>query len=619
MFGTHSKKCGLNHAQLFVLQLAAVMLLLPASARAQASWFIDAGRFHVSVHGQTSCLDCHGALLKKAPHPNPADVDKSPADFFNVDQCMSCHEETLAKIDDGTHGGKQIEDPRRYRLCIDCHDPHYQLGKTNLPPAFDPEKPVSAQCAACHANRTELPALSARDTACMACHRSFRSDDSGGAARISAFCFQCHDDRKAGGADASTPCMKLSVHSYDSSTHRNLPCTTCHLDSAQFGHSKQKQAQCLKCHARHDEKTAHDAHLNVSCEACHLTGVTAIKSSKSGEILHEIDRKSPESANLHQMTLKGDESSCRRCHFSGNALGASTMVLPPKSLLCMPCHAATFSIGDATTIVSLAVFLLGMASLCLVWFSGRPSKEEVVREGCAAESGAGGPKLPFLPGALHVLKIVILDVLLQRRLFLQSGVRWFIHGLIFFPFVFRFLWGITALLASLWAPGASLPWAMLDKNAPLGGLLFDISGLMILLGVALAAIRRIAAENRAVSGLPKPDWPALCLIGGIVIAGFVLEGMRIAMTGTPPGSEYSFAGYLVSRLFAGSLRLPDVYGYVWYLHAILTGAFAAYLPFSQLLHIIMAPIAMTLNAVLHARDRMESVPGDRGPAKGIQH
>ena len=46
-----------------------------------------------------------------------------------------------------------------------------------------------------------------------------------------------------------------------------------------------------------------------------------------------------------------------------------------------------------------------------------------------------------------------------------------------------------------------------------------------------------------------------------------------------------------------SKSLPTgIYGYVWYVHAILTGAFVAYLPFSRMLHMIMAPISLAMNA-----------------------
>jgi nitrate reductase gamma subunit len=42
--------------------------------------------------------------------------------------------------------------------------------------------------------------------------------------------------------------------------------------------------------------------------------------------------------------------------------------------------------------------------------------------------------------------------------------------------------------------------------------------------------------------------------------------------------------------------LTDTYGYVWYAHAILVGAFMALIPFTHMSHIITAPIALIINA-----------------------
>jgi nitrate reductase gamma subunit len=263
----------------------------------------------------------------------------------------------------------------------------------------------------------------------------------------------------------------------------------------------------------------------------------------------------------------------------------------------MPCHAATFSAGDVTTIISLFLFLAGMTSLCIVWFSARGPVLKSTPEAESHKTVGSRHGMDFLSKTLFVLKITALDVFLQRRLFKQSARRWFIHSLIFWPFVFRFLWGMTALLTSLWTPESSLPWTMLDKNNPLGAFLFDLSGLMLLSGVILTALRKISMRSEGISGLPKQDWPALFLLGGIIVIGFILEGMRIAMTQSPPGSRYAFLGYALSRLFADNPALPVTYGYIWYLHAIVTGALVAYLPFSNLLHMIMAPVVMAMNAV----------------------
>ena len=107
--------------------------------------------------------------------------------------------------------------------------------------------------------------------------------------------------------------------------------------------------------------------------------------------------------------------------------------------------------------------------------------------------------------------------------------------------------------------------------------------------------------------MPKIDWPAYSLLGGIIVVGFILEGMRIAMTGTQGGVSYAFLGYAVSRIFAG-VSLTSIYGYVWYLHAILSGAFVAYLPFSRMLHMIMAPVSLALRAAgKHPVDSMDTI------------
>jgi nitrate reductase gamma subunit len=139
---------------------------------------------------------------------------------------------------------------------------------------------------------------------------------------------------------------------------------------------------------------------------------------------------------------------------------------------------------------------------------------------------------------------------------------------------------------------------MLDKNNALTGFVFDLTGLMILIGVILALIRGRVQRAGRVSGLPNQDRTALILIGSIVLVGFILEGMRIAMTGRPGSAAYAFAGFSISRLFSRPSVLSNLYGYGWYLHAILTGIFIVYLPFSRLLHVILSPVVLAWNAVI---------------------
>ncbi|MCA1990089.1 MAG: respiratory nitrate reductase subunit gamma, partial [Desulfarculus sp.] len=196
----------------------------------------------------------------------------------------------------------------------------------------------------------------------------------------------------------------------------------------------------------------------------------------------------------------------------------------------------------------------------------------------------------------RALTALVLDGVFQRRLWRISPLRGLIHNLIFFPFLVRFVWGIIALLGTLAGGGQDWAFAMAAKNEPITALVFDLTGLMVVLGVAGAMARRFLARAPRPAGLPRPDWLALGLMAGIVLVGFILEAARIAMTGAPEGSGWAFVGYGLSLAF-GQAAAGAVYAYLWYGHAILTGAFLAYLPFSRMFHILLAPIVLMLNAL----------------------
>jgi nitrate reductase gamma subunit len=575
-----------------VLVLTTIIL---SGLEARASWFIDAAKLHISAHGQLSCQDCHEEVAERDIHPNPSDVNKERRDFFSIDQCLLCHEEILDNLEQGFHGSIRVQEPKRYEQCLQCHSPHYQLKVEGG--RFDPAKPPHEQCGACHEEQSSLPATSTEDEACMGCHGSVDPNDPHGTTRVGSLCLYCHGEMGTQAQKMTGQFIPLiDGKQYQSTPHARFACTVCHPGSPQFNHADQRLGDCEQCHLPHDEKVAHDVHAVVTCEACHLKGVKPVRDPVSKLVLWEKERKPGEPSRIHEMVRADEEALCRRCHFKGNKVGAASVVLPAKSILCMPCHAATFSVADTTTILALIVFLAGLALILSVFLSGSLPGEgdvgpfrkivkllgQVLRTLCSSK-------------ILLVIKAMALDVLLQRRLYRQSGIRWFIHSLIFLPFVFRFLWGLVALTASLWRPEWSAAWAMLDKNHPATAFLFDLTGAMIVAGVISAFIRGGLRQSSQVPGLPRQDRLALGLIAGIVAIGFILEGIRIAMTGWPESAEYAVIGIGISRLFQDPARLTEVYGYVWYVHAILTGAFVAYVPFSGLLHIIMAPVVLAMN------------------------
>jgi nitrate reductase gamma subunit len=377
--------------------------------------------------------------------------------------------------------------------------------------------------------------------------------------------------------------------------HTDISCLACHPSAARYGHADQTPGDCRACHLRHHEGIIGDAHLSVACGACHLNEVLQRKERDTGRIGWERRTGSP--GRLHRMALPAGDNSCRRCHHPANALGAAAMVLPAKSIICMPCHPATLSASDATTLAALLVFAAGLTLSLSFWLSG---------------SIPGAPGAGCLQKLLWLCRQILATVfsikifgiaknlmwagLLQRKLYRLSRGRWLIHGLIVWPILLRFAWGLAALIGSRWAPGRDWPWLLLDKNHWGHGLFFDATGVMIIAGVLLALLRRALEGKGRLPALPRHDHLASGLLGAILLAGFVLSGMRIAMTGFPPGSGFSFAGDLFSRFFYGVPGLEATYGVLWYVHAVLTGAFVAYLPFSRMFHIVLAPALIALNA-----------------------
>jgi nitrate reductase gamma subunit len=561
---------------------------------ADGSWLIDTERFHISVHGHLSCQDCHSDISEKLRHPDPADVYKSLKDFFHPNQCLECHENVSDEIEEGSHAGEPVRAWQRFDDCLGCHSPHYQTSYAENSIQPDLKLPPNEKCSLCHEFQAALPEFSAEDQECLNCHRSIPADDPQAALKTANLCFDCHSSANRYADQIVVPYPVINANAYASTPHAKIACLACHPRAAEFKHTDQTIGSCAQCHWPHAEKVAHDMHAIVTCGACHLSDVTPIKQFKSGAIGWQKKRQPDNISTIHHMVRPEKDASCRGCHASNNSLGAAAMVLPAKSIICMPCHAATFTVGDTTTILTLFLFLIGLIGVGSMWLSGGNSTATASHK--IFESLQAVLKAVFSIRFIAIAKSLLMDGLLQRRLFKVSRERWVLHAIIFYPFVFRFVWGMIGLIASLWWPQWPGTWAMLDKNNPLTAFLFDLSGFMVIIGVIGVLIRR--QQNRSadsVSGLPTADWPAYALLGGIIMVGFILEGMRMTMTQSPQGAPYAFIGDAISRMLAGS-ELTAVYGYVWYLHAILTGAFVVYLPFSRMFHMIMAPVNMAINA-----------------------
>lgn len=517
------------------------------------SWNIDPYRYHISAHGTLGCTECHEDDIK-GTHPDTKKLNLILQDFFLPSDCNSCHDEIEEGLSRGRHGRIKIKSKERFRNCISCHNPHYQL---RLDKEFLKKisftKPLNHQCNICHQKRITLPPPGEREKDCFICH--VKKDEN----PPDLMCTHCHRKEES---------------SLDATHHRDITCSTCHLKANSFPHNQQALTKCTSCHTRHHEGIIHDAHINVSCNACHTRGGRIIKDSTTGKLIWVGGIKGKSDPHAIQTLID-----CARCHYKGNTVGASATQLPPKSILCMVCHSANLTIEDIPSWIGLGVFSFGI----LIWvmlFLGRGHHEEQKPRLKATES-------------FH-LKGLFLDLFFQRRLYKESKKRWFIHGLIFYGFLLRFIAGMLLMAGSRWTPESMIIWSLLNKNGSIHGLFFDITGIMVIAGVIAYIVEDI--KRSRLPGMPKKGSISVYLIGLIIVSGFLTEGMRIAMSGFLSGSTYSFLGYMIAKLFFSDKILSDIYPVIWYIHSGFYALFFALIPFSRLSHIILAPVVYYINA-----------------------
>ncbi|MHB8773373.1 MAG: heterodisulfide reductase-related iron-sulfur binding cluster [Syntrophales bacterium] len=166
------------------------------------------------------------------------------------------------------------------------------------------------------------------------------------------------------------------------------------------------------------------------------------------------------------------------------------------------------------------------------------------------------------------------------------------HGLIFFGFVVLFV-GTALIAKETYLTGPLLGWTFLRGwFYLLFSLLMDLFGLFVLAGIVLALDRRYIRKPDRLGYKEAPDSTAddavvLLLILAIIVTGFLSEALRIYVT-HPSWEVWSFVGWLLAKAFAGVD--PDtaraIHKVNWWIHALLSLGFIAYIPYSRLIHII---------------------------------
>jgi cytochrome b subunit of formate dehydrogenase/nitrate reductase gamma subunit/nitrate reductase cytochrome c-type subunit len=446
---------------------------------------------------------------------------------------------------------------------------------------------------------TDEEIMEAEKKLCWRCHRQPNLNSNEGVTTSVALCMECHEkkdvEKKVEGKPVS---LYIDEKEFGKTIHRRIACVQCHDGIATSPHRTSK-IECAPCHGYHGEGKAHDPHRRVNCEACHHESKEVMKDPKTERVvLMKVKEGVPLKMTSHRLADFRTKKACEKCHFTENKVGAPTRVLPAKSLICIGCHSASVTLEDPVSIITFVLFLGGIAITLSVWFKGTLGDPSYSTPQKISYLGEKVWQVVFSRKILILLKVFVVDVLLLRGILKESLSRWTIHSLIYLPFFLRFFIGLILLILSKCFPMSPNIAMLLDKNYPAIAFTYDLLGLCVIIGVAGATMRRFQKtfQNRPSTG---QDMIVLALLGAILVTGFLVEGLRILLTAIPPSVALpSFIGYPLS-LFLGlfPFRWEWVYPYSWYLHAILTGCFIIYLPFSKMFHILVSPMVLFINSV----------------------
>jgi heterodisulfide reductase subunit C/nitrate reductase gamma subunit len=318
---------------------------------------------------------------------------------------------------------------------------------------------------------------------------------------------------------------------------------------------------------------------------------------------------------------------------------------------------------DFLLYLSLVIFLLGLFYKISNWFikkigfdgqSITPSQRFL-----AAVSGLG--RVVFSSKFLIVLRVILVDVLLQGRVFKEDLTRWLAHMLIFYGFM---------LLLLMHALDSVVTEALFsDYYATVNPFFFlrDLFGAMVIAGVAMAVFRRYFLKTPRLRTGPR-DHYAIIILAVIMFSGIGLEGLKItshsefmrmvedyaglddeeeiqaleavwvddfgvvspnirgpfdddllsvghevhegSCLDCHASAKWAFTGFTMAKLMkpvAVPLDRADGVIIFWYIHIIGCFAGLAYLPFSKMFHMFAVPLSLIAGQVM---DPKRSLPAN---------
>ncbi len=187
------------------------------------------------------------------------------------------------------------------------------------------------------------------------------------------------------------------------------------------------------------------------------------------------------------------------------------------------------------------------------------------------------------------LKILLREIFLQKKV-RNSSYPAIFHSFVFYSFIALF---VTTLLVMVEYDISHLFGIQLNIFEGFVYVFFsvasELAGILILIGIAMAAYRRYVSKPITLPTTPE-DGLVLLLIAVMVITGYLVEGLRIAVNGDP-WKVLSFVGLGFSSLFAGigEETGKSLHASLWWIHTIVVMSWIAIIPYTKFFHLLSLP------------------------------
>lgn len=314
-------------------------------------------------------------------------------------------------------------------------------------------------------------------------------------------------------------------------------------------------------------------------------------------------------------------------------------------------------------LTALIIFFLGFIYKVSNWFVKKiAAPGQTITTSQRVQSAAGGiSRVIFGVKFLIVLRVILVDVLLQGRVFKEDVTRWLAHMLIFYGFM---------LLLVMHALDSVVTEALFsDYYATVNPFFFlrDLFGAMVIVGVAMVVFRRFFLKTPRLRTGPR-DLYAIIILAVIMFSGIGLEGLKItshsefirmvedyaglddeeeiqaleavwaddfgvvspniqgpfdddllsvgrevhegSCLDCHASAKWAFTGFTLAKIIkpvAVPLDEADGITIFWYIHIIACFAGLAYLPFSKMFHIFAVPLSLIAGQVM---DPKKSLPAN---------